>query len=270
MAQKTKIKANLKRIAERKKEAIEREDPYFYLTDKMLNLLDLTLTILKIDIGDIKTNQVLKQNLVSLITIFEVFLKEFFIFLIDDLEFPLNDLVFFKMPNLNSDELVYIKNNNITDGEILAEPKSFQNIDTIDSCYSKIFGYDFINKLENTQFHPSIPAILNKPVNIKENLRKIIKYRHRIIHSRSSNIFFSKIEFISFFNLIIKFTGGIFSSTFEELLKRSEEFIKEGNNEEILKKYGNNMLILTESLTEADNQLIRFFNEFSLLKKKKI
>lgn len=152
--------------------------PSPYIKNKFIRYLDEharkvnSKNLKKINIRKIHYN----NSLVSYVTALEVFLRDFFVILINE-DKKIKHRFLSGTRKINLQVLEDYKKGNITLGEIIAREYNFQNLDSIQSAYKEL-GLDFYKLLMD---HGKV-RFRTKRVNRIELLKGLLDVRHKIIH----------------------------------------------------------------------------------------
>lgn len=223
----------LRRIAQRKKIHLKGQDPYFFCLNRLMELSETIVEILKIE--DLKKNLknlIFKQFYVNIITILEVFCKDFFIFAVDTLKLP------FKKPikdKFDINEIQFIAENNIATGEIIGEFLNFQNLYVIQSIYSEILDCDFLVKIDKLFREDKIMSKMFKPIlPFPKEINRIINLRHEIIHEKSKTIKIEPELILMDITTVLTFTLGIYNLTMDYCIENSNDCVERGFDLQII------------------------------------
>ena len=172
--------------------------------------------------------EIYKQQVVSLVTALEVYLREMFIFIIDEKniksdkvlesikrEYSLLDVI--GMHNL-------INKHNLNDKNkwkpayFLANEYNFQNLDGVKTAYKKLLGIDIFAKLKNYKFEAVSGEICQLDKDFDVKIKEILELRHSIIHDINFRKKLSYEKVISIFNYLHFFVD-TFDAYMEEKYK---------------------------------------------------
>lgn len=145
---------------------------------KKINILEK-----KYGIQNIATN----YAIVILVSAMETFLKDAFIFLVNNNKKLLNN-IFQSEKKIEFKKVSYLLNKKLTIGEILAdEDYNFQNLYSINKAYKWLCNIDIFKIIESTKRHkescPHCGEIVKIHGNPQKTIKEIINLRHKIIHN---------------------------------------------------------------------------------------
>jgi hypothetical protein len=130
--------------------------------------------------------EIYKQQVVSLVTALEVYLREMFIFIIDEKKVKSDKLLDSEKKELSLLDVIrlhnLIKKNRWKPAELLANEYNFQNFDEVKSTYNKLLNIDIIAELKKYKLEEKNGEITQLEKDFDVKIKEILELRHSIIH----------------------------------------------------------------------------------------
>jgi len=130
--------------------------------------------------------EIFKQQLVSLITALEVYLREMFISIIDEKKIKSDDLLKKIKKDYNLYEIIVLHeemvNNKWKKSEVLANEYNFQSLKEVQRIFSKLLGVDVFASLKKFQIPSSDNGVFQLKRDFDKRLEEILNLRHSIVH----------------------------------------------------------------------------------------
>lgn len=126
-----------------------------------------------------------KQQIVSMVTALEVYLREMFILILDSEVLNINHIVAKYEKKFSLEEFIELhdkmNNDDVQLSEIITSEYSFQNIKSALDAFSKLLNCDVIRELKKVELSEAGEVTKLEP-NFIKTLFEIITLRHSIIH----------------------------------------------------------------------------------------
>lgn len=130
--------------------------------------------------------EIYKQQVVSLVTALEVYLREMFIFIIDEKTIKSDKLLDSEKKELSLLDVIrlhnLIKKNRWKPAELLANEYNFQNFDEVKLTYNKLLNIDIIAELKKYKLEEKNGEITQLEKDFDVTIKEILELRHSIIH----------------------------------------------------------------------------------------
>jgi hypothetical protein len=127
-------------------------------------------------------DQFIKRSIIiNLVAIFEWYMKDLFILLIDDEKCPYGKL---ELGKFNLKDMFLMEKSNFSRGEIIAEFYDFHNCNVIKGIFTQLFDMeDIFNYIDNSHLIKYyFENKKEKEVTFREIIERVIEKRHRLIH----------------------------------------------------------------------------------------
>lgn len=154
-----------------------------------------------------------KQQIVSLVTALEVYLREIFIYVIDKKNVNPDKLLEKSRKDINLLELFnlykQIKRNDWSKAEVLAYEYNFQNIHQIKLAFNTLLDVDFFNELRKWGFETKEGAYESLPNDFDKQIEEILDLRHPIVHDINFRKKLSFETFVDCYNIVHFFVDAV-------------------------------------------------------------
>lgn len=124
-----------------------------------------------------------KQHIISLVTAFEVYIKETFVRLIDKEKLEHSNLIK-KEWKFNFEEVQFIVEKRISPGELIASHYNFQKLENIEEAFSNLLNLKFLSELKKYTFYldDEKKDFIKLDENYYVKLQKLLDLRHDFTH----------------------------------------------------------------------------------------
>jgi len=125
-----------------------------------------------------------KSIIINLVSIFEWYIKDLFIILLDDEKCPYGKLELGKIGKFSLKDMFLMEKSNFSRGEIIAEFYNFYNCNVIKNIFTQLFDLeDIFNYIDNSHLIKYyFENKKEKEVTFREIIERVIEKRHRLIH----------------------------------------------------------------------------------------
>jgi hypothetical protein len=130
--------------------------------------------------------EIRKQQIVSLVTALEVYLRDMFIFIIDEKNIKTDKILDSKKENLSLLDVIryhnLLKEKEWKPAELLANKYNFQNLQSIESAYRELLNINVLTELKGYKVKDKAGKTYKLDKDYNDKIKKILELRHSITH----------------------------------------------------------------------------------------